>query len=248
MSEKPYSKPFFITGELSNNAFSYERRQSLRKGGSPKIYVADLIEAGFNDVTTGTETAFEDFDDEGILHSCSGLKHFVKTDVFAGNREIPVYIFDNHNHAFYFWMEGFNAGILEKGATLIHVDQHKDARKPDSYLDEERFKDPAQVFAYVNSALNVGNFIDPALKTGHVKNLINIDNEYSVWNYRSPDANSIILDIDLDFFAPEMDYIDNESKIQLLKNLVPAAKMITVATSPYFIDQELAIDILKRIF
>ena len=60
-------------------------------------------------------------------------------------------------------------------------------------------------------------------------------------------ARSIILDIDLDFFAPEMDYIDNEFKLVVIKKLMSLADVVTIATSPFFIEQNLAINWLKRI-
>ena len=58
---------------------------------------------------------------------------------------------------------------------------------------------------------------------------------------------ALILDIDLDFFAPELDYIGNEKKISFIQRLLPEAAVVTVATSPFFIDQMRAVSILKRI-
>jgi hypothetical protein len=57
-----------------------------------------------------------------------------------------------------------------------------------------------------------------------------------------------ILNLDLDFFAPEMDFIDEEKKISLIRYLIPQVKCITIATSPFFIDQDLAIGKLRNIF
>jgi hypothetical protein len=57
-----------------------------------------------------------------------------------------------------------------------------------------------------------------------------------------------ILNLDLDFFAPEMDFIDEEKKISLIRYLIPQVKCITIATSPFFIDQGLAIEKLRKIF
>ena len=52
----------------------------------------------------------------------------------------------------------------------------------------------------------------------------------------TPPENSI-LNLDLDIFAPELDHIPENKKIQIIKNLIPKVKYITIATSPYFIDQ-----------
>ena len=60
------------------------------------------------------------------------------------------------------------------------------------------------------------------------------------WNF--------ILDIDLDFRHPDM-WIEAYNKtIQITKNLISQASLVTIATSPYFLDQTLAIKILKDIF
>jgi homogentisate 1,2-dioxygenase len=68
--------------------------------------------------------------------------------------------------------------------------------------------------------------------------MIRIENEYQIGNYMDyvPRANSV-LNIDLDFFAPEMNFIDEEEKLKLIRNLLGKVKCVTIATSPYFIDQ-----------
>lgn len=250
-----YKSPFLITERVSNNAFAFDKRENKQ------IYVPALKEGTPYDVEIGNNIVFEDYDEEGNLKSCKGLESFIK----YSNNLVPVYIFDNHNHAFYFWHLEMANGNIKSGATLIHVDQHKDTRRPNYFFPktadnglnynplEIDIKRPSQtelelLFDYTNNVLNVGNFIPPAQKTGLIKNIINIDSKYSLERFKTPATENIILDIDLDFFAPELDYIDNNKKIQLIRNLIPRAKIITVATSPFFIDQNLAIKWLRKIF
>lgn len=79
--------------------------------------------------------------------------------------------------------------------------------------------------------------------------MIRIENEYEIdryIDYKIP-KNSI-LNIDLDFFAPEMDFIGEWKKLQCIRNILPQVQLITIATSPYFIDQARAIEKLKLIF
>lgn len=45
-----------------------------------------------------------------------------------------------------------------------------------------------------------------------------------------------------------MDFIDELKKLKLIRNLLPKVRCITIATSPYFIEQELAIAKLHTIF
>lgn len=79
--------------------------------------------------------------------------------------------------------------------------------------------------------------------------MIRIENDFQIDAYMdySPRKNSI-LNIDLDFFAPEIDFIDKKKKIQLIKNLIPQVGCITIATSPFFIEQKRAIMALHELF
>jgi len=251
--ELMYDQPFFITEKVSNNAFNYERRTN------PKLYVPQLKEGKVEDAKTGEQTVFEDFDDDEKLHTCKGLEHFVKT--YFGS--IPVYIFDNHNHAFAFWCEQKHQGNLKDNALLVHIDQHKDTRIPDSFISKQDSEDLQKVFHYTNTVLNVGNFIPAAQHIGLVNGIIFLDSLYSLEQMQErlklneneggipnniPGSNSnLILDIDLDFFAPDSDYIGNEFKLQIIEKLIPKASVITFATSPYFIEQSRAFDWLHRI-
>lgn len=250
-----YDRPFYITQKVSNNAFNYEKRPHK------KLYVPQLAVGTVDDVRLGKEIVFEDFDDEQNLHACLGLEKFIKThfgflplEDGAPLRHAPAYIFDNHNHAFSFWCLEKQNGNLSNNALLIHIDQHKDTRLPEKFLSKEDSADPKKVFEYANTVLNVGNFIPAARHIGLVKDIIFLDSEYSLKaveerlrsNENFPPGN-FILDIDLDFFAPESDYIGNDLKLAVIQKLLPKASVITFATSPYFIDQTRAIEWLRRI-
>ena len=43
------------------------------------------------------------------------------------------------------------------------------------------------------------------------------------------------LDIDLDFFSEDMDYISRERKNEFIRTLVKRASVILIAFSPYFV-------------
>lgn len=242
-----YNHSFYITDEVSNNAFHFDRKPHK------KLFVPALRPGRVEDVKIGTEIVFEDFDDDDKLHSCIGLESFIKTTMGTA----AAYIFDNHNHAFAFWCMERNEGNIHDGALLIHIDQHKDTRIPPAFLSREDSMNPEKVFAYTNSVLNVGNFIPAAQHIGLVKEIIFLDSEYSLLALKEqlllPEndggipSKNLILDIDLDFFAPDSDYIGNDLKLQIIEKLVPMASVITFATSPYFIEQSRALRFLKQI-
>ena len=59
---------------------------------------------------------------------------------------------------------------------------------------------------------------------------------------------NIILNVDLDFFEPELDFIDYNLKKQVILDIAEKASLITVCTSPYFISQERALEIFRDLF
>lgn len=235
MTPSDYSRPFAIEGPVGNNALSYARR-----GTAPTLSVPSLLIGTLDDVRPGTDVAFEDFDEHDVLRSCAGLAHLVRTH-WAG---IPTVIVDNHNHVFYFWSEAIARGVVQPGATLIHVDQHRDTRVPERGYDGRTLED---AFAYTNFLLNVGNYIVPAQEAGIVGDIQFVTSEEALGDLRlAPRANKI-LNIDLDFFAPEMAYVDFARARRFLDAHLPTASLITVATSPFFIEQTRAIGTLGQL-
>lgn len=127
-------------------------------------------------------------------------------------------IIDNHDRALEFW---------DKGIHVVHIDQHTDMRPIEDWV-------------------NVGNFLRYALDTGFTPGSTQINTEYSLLRYGKP-SHPYILDIDLDFWDPAMSIEQFDKTIQICKDLIQNAQIITIATSPYFLDQNLAIKLLHRL-
>ena len=223
---------FYIEKPMGNNVFSYDKRDIK------SIYVPKLISGTLDDVKLGNKVVFNEVDENEEIKAI-GLENMV--EYVLGNKKI--YVFDNHNHAFYFWLKSMMNDEFTRGCKLVHVDQHKDTREPENYdVDVNNLKD---VFRYTNEVLNVGSFIKPALQHKIFSELIIIDSLYGFDLDIEPE---FVLDIDLDIFSSDMDYIPFDFKLDKIKNLIKKAKVITIATSPYFINQEYAIKVLKELF
>ena len=122
---------FYIDKPQGNNVFSYEERENK------KIFVPKLIEGTLEDVKVGDNIVFNEIDEDTEIKA-KGLKNLVEYKL--GNKTI--YVFDNHNHAFYFWNKSLLKNEFNKGCKLVHVDQHKDMREPDNYnVDIENLDD-----------------------------------------------------------------------------------------------------------
>jgi UPF0489 domain len=136
-------------------------------------------------------------------------------------------------------MDAIRRGMIEPGFELIHIDEHSDLwDNPHDFDISTGIIDPSSMYHFVNDLCNVGNYIQPALRNGLIKKMIRIENEYQIdeyMNYTSP-KNSIF-NLDLDIFAPELDFIPDYKKINITKHLIKCNKYVTIGTSPYFINQ-----------
>lgn len=223
---------FYIDKPVGNNKFSYEDRNNK------KIYVPKLIQGDLEDVSVGDKCVFNEIDEDKEINAL-GLEHMVMYNFDHKD----IYIFDNHNHALYFWIKSLKNEKFTKGCKLVHVDQHKDMRVPENY--DVNMEDINDVFRYTNEVLNVGNFIKPALEHNIFSEVIIIDSSYG---FELDIEGEIVLDIDLDIFSKDMDYIPYDLKISKIQELIKRAKVITIASSPFFIDQDYAIKVLKELF
>lgn len=223
-----YNTWFFITDPIWNNEFSYQERIALWSQG--KIWVPPLITWAIDNLEIGTEIAFEEVND-GKLISCKGLKNLIKTT----RNGIPTYIFDNHDHALNFrhrHIKQFPTQEEAKPFVVLHIDQHSDLKE------------------VVDNQVNVGNFITYALQTKLINDCIQMRTETALQNlslYNSMDPSfNYILDIDMDFREKKSDQEIKED-FEVVRKLIQNACLVTIATSPYFLDQETAIKLVKKL-
>lgn len=253
-----YSKGFFLTKPVGNNAFSYEKRKEKQ------IFVSSFIQWNpINplEIVEGDHPVFVEMV-EGTEQIYKGLKQFVEISMQNKN----IYLFDNHNHGFYVIFKEVFTKSIARGLPLIHFDQHKDMRIPDlafhevsdidckvddflkSVYGEIEFhqrivhRELDKAFYYTNEILNVGNFLQPLLQEDMISEVVMMDSSYQLKKEQNirEEYQDYILDIDLDFFSSDMDYIAYDEKIKVIKKFVDRAKLITICTSPFFVDFERA--------
>ena len=238
-----YKKSFYITQAVWNNAFSFNKRENK------KLYVPALKKINnFDDIKLWKEVVFEDFDFDWNLSTNTGLENFYELDW----EWTKIYLFDNHNHALYFWYLARDKWLVGDNNLLYHVDEHSDMRDPWEYILKPESKDMQKVFNYTNFwEVNVGNYIIPAQKEWLIWDIVQIRNEENLLSYlndKDKKQSNIILNLDLDFFQPDLDFIDYELKKNIILDIAKKASMITVATSPFFIDQNLALKVFRDLF
>jgi len=193
--------------------------------------------------------AFAEKDKTWEIEYFHGLKNFLwieKSDV------PPIFIFDNHNHAPVFrYNIIYNKRI--KNVELIHIDQHSDCWENKNHLKLNWNENELEnVFHFYNEKCNVGNFIPSSIECWIISDQTQIRSISALKNLKIEKNQNFILDIDLDFCLNWIDRnIINEESIKILKKKFNEfrnfALCTTIATSPYFLNQEVAINILKKL-
>jgi hypothetical protein len=106
-----------------------------------------------------------------------GLEKYIRTTVESS--DIPVYVFDDHNHAFFAWREALEEGRIAKGARLIHFDTHDDSLTPtaDMIKPVEIAGDfpTMQEAAHLARDYDIDGFIYPAIQMGLIGEFIWVD-------------------------------------------------------------------------
>lgn len=234
---------FYITDNIWNNSFNYQKRKQTI--WFAQIYVPELINWTLNDLKLWNKIVFEEIWNIWKIQSCIWLNSFIKLN----NTDKKIVIFDNHNHSLYFWYERFIDWFITKNLNLIHIDQHSDMKTNKNQINLKYECNKSYIFDFVNTHTNVGNYIYPAINSWLINNIIQLRTLYNLVNHieltESHKPENTILNIDIDIFLPnDPDY---NTKINIIKSLINKYKYITIATSPYFIDQSYAIQIIKKI-
>ena len=193
--------------------------------------------------------AFAEKNENWEIEYFHGLKNFLWIEK---SKFPPIFIFDNHNHAITFWYNTiYDKGI--KNVELIHIDQHSDCWENKKHLNLDwKGNELEKVFNFCNKDCNVWNFIPPAIGSWIISNQIQIRSTTALQNLQVKKNQNFILDIDLDFC---LDWINrnkiNKDAVKILKEkfdeIWKYALCITIATSPYFLDQRLAINITNNL-
>ena len=126
---------------------------------------------------------------------------------------------------------------------MLHVDQHSDLsemKEVDKTQQITQESSLVDIDIYTNEVLNIASFIKPAKEIGLIRDYEMILTEYKLLHMNLDIQQPLILDIDLDFRAPEMSIAQYDQSIHRVRQLIslPQVGCITIATSPTYIDQD----------
>ncbi len=237
-----YLSPFILKSNHWNNALSFDAR--IEKFWDAKITIPSLKKiSSTQEIQLWHEIVLEEINDSWKIFQSIWLQNIYELD-----HDIPIYIFDNHNHALYFWINHISSLNITSQITLLHIDQHSDMNVPWNVISKNVITDPTELRKYVNLECQISNFIVPFTQLFPSTNIQRIKSESELLSYTLEKNGFTIIDIDLDFWAPEMSSEYKTTTINLVKNLVNKADIVTIASSPLFLEQEYALELLNIIF
>jgi uncharacterized protein YifN (PemK superfamily) len=212
---------FFFTGRHGNNSFLREKEEGL--------HIPAIRFGHSEDLKLGKKVVFCDLEEGRYLRE-TGLESYICGFTSSG---IPIFVCDNHNLVLEAWQ------LLQNNPpTLIHIDQHKDNAQIQCQPHDSIYC--TRICDYIHYA-QINRWIKPDyLAFVESRDLRNIEKLESIKH--------ALVNIDLDFFVKEMSLITIQEKIAIIAQAVEKAEMITIATSPGFIDQKEAIQLARLLW
>jgi hypothetical protein len=166
----------------------------------------------------------------------------------------PILVVDHHHYVLPSRILTAQELIHSKQYTevhVLHIDQHSDLHENPYDIETSLLNDHKALEEFADEYCTVGNFIEPILRTGIISHVEQIRTEWKLLNTDREEFleetpwRAYILDIDLDYRAPEMSISDIPTSYHQTSLISKYASLITIATSPWFIHQDRASEILK---
>jgi hypothetical protein len=117
------------------------------------------------------------------------------TDRHPRKAGTPIYVFDEHHEAFFWWETARAEGLIATPLDLFHVDAHEDMDRPRHFRQSVYFRGRPEKGSlaeyyrkFVSEELHISNFIIPAVLDGIVKNVYFI---YPPWKKLRPGRTSM---------------------------------------------------------
>lgn len=97
---------------------------------------------------------------------------------------INCYLLEEHNEAFFTWVNAYKEGLIRKNSLLLHFDDHSDFRVP-TFIDSvsDIFKwDKTAIYNFTYNQVNIDTFIAPCIYLNIIKDFIWIRHEMPLQN------------------------------------------------------------------
>lgn len=210
--------------------------QSYQEGGSAELSsILTIPSFGFHkvqdfDFTKSKQLVFSD--DHGSYY---GLK---QQQILEHQGKI-VYLCDNHNKMLVPMFHLYQNH--KRPLDITHIDAHPD----DAFFEGEKpkvFNEESLQNLLENT--RISDFYDALSEAKVIGNLKRVtDSQSFMQDFSEQEID--LLSLDIDIFGPEGDFVDLEIKVKTIAQAWKQASVICIATSPGFINQDLAHHIIN---
>jgi hypothetical protein len=170
-----------------------------------------------------------------------GSYHGLKYSQVLKVRDKVVYVFDNHNKILFPLVEYYETTSYD-AIHVLHIDAHP---------DDARFRGDGKVSTLTRSTTSeviaqtrVSDFFDAITETKLISNIQRIVTSQDFHTFCVP-RSPYVLSLDIDIFGIEGGFVDLETKVSVIAQAWKYADVVMIATSPGFIDQSFAHNIIK---
>jgi hypothetical protein len=154
-----------------------------------------------------------------------------------------VYVFDNHNKILFPLTEYYETTSCN-AIHVLHIDAHPDDA---IFRGSDRISELTRSnCANVISRTRVSDFFDAISETKLVSNIQRVVTSQDFHTFNVPHL-PYVLSLDIDIFGTEGNFVDLETKVSVIAQAWKYADVIMIATSPGFINQEFAYNIIYQL-
>lgn len=156
-------------------------------------------------------------------------------------RKKPIFLVDNHHNA----IPPFFQAFIQQQSHPLHI-VHIDAHRDDALFPQDisSFSLTPEGIQKLRNHCRVCDYLDAGKKIGLIDTILSITQSSEFESFHTPSF-PFILNLDIDIFGPEGDAVSLEQKIQTIAVAWSKASMVCIATSPGFIDQDHAQNLIK---
>lgn len=87
---------------------------------------------------------------------------------------VPLYLFEEHNEAMYYWLYSLRTGLIQQNNCLLHFDDHADLRCPffHNTINTLVYKDDADIKEFIDKDVKIDTFIIPSIYLNIINDMV----------------------------------------------------------------------------
>lgn len=154
----------------------------------------------------------------------------------------PIFLCDNHHEVLEPFFDIYQQ--TQKPLTVVHIDAHRDDAIFEHSVSEKIENLSREKMRELIQKCRVSDYLDLGKKIGLIGKVIEVTQSSEFEDFQIPDEN-YVLNLDIDIYGEEGDAVDFELKTKVIAESWGNANMVCCATSPGFIERDIAKGVLE---